>query len=113
MGDLVSSSFTQFGRPSEAIECFQEERLDVVGLEPSSFGALHLLANAEDSAGVHCVVGECALFHEFLQMGPVQCVGHDLIQTVANFWTRALTDRLNKQISQRLPAELDFSQDRS
>src|SRR5271157_126514 len=111
MSDLVSSSFTQFGRPSEAIECFQEERLDIVGLKPSSFGALHLLANAEDSAGVHRVVGECALFHEFLQVGPVQCVGHDLIQAVANLWTLAITNRLNKQISQRLPVELDFAQD--
>lgn len=111
MSDLVSSSLTQLGGASKAIECFQEERLDVVGLKPSSLGAFHLLANAEDSACVHRVVGECALFHQFLQMGTVQCVGHDLIQTVANLWTLAITDRLNKQIPQRPSTELDFAQD--
>ena len=48
------------GAAAEPLERLQEERLNVVGLQPTRVGALHIFANAVDAAGVHGVVGERA-----------------------------------------------------
>ena len=59
---------------AEALERLEEERLDVVRLEAAGLGALHVLADAVDAAGVHRVVGQRALLEQVLELAAVERV---------------------------------------
>ena len=75
VGDLVAARLALLDRAAQALEGFLEERLDVVRLQPAGLGALHLLADAVDAAGVHRVVGQRALLQQVLQLVAVEGAG--------------------------------------
>ena len=74
VGDLVAARLALLGRAAEAPERLEEERLDVVRLEPAGLGPLHVLADAVDPAGVHGVVGERPLFEQVPELAAVERV---------------------------------------
>src|SRR4051812_8400113 len=67
LGDLVAARLTLVCGAAQAPEGFEEEGLDVVGLESACFGALHFLADARYAARVHGVVCEGTLLDEVLE----------------------------------------------
>src|SRR5690606_4539155 len=56
--NLVTPRFALPDGAAEALERFQEERFDVVGLQATCLGTLHLLAHALDPAHVHRLLDE-------------------------------------------------------
>ena len=74
VGDLVAARLALLGGAAEALEGLEEEGLDVVRLQAAGLGALHVLADAVDAAGVHGVVGERALFEQVLELAAVERV---------------------------------------
>ena len=69
---LVAARLALAGRAAEPAERLQEERLDVVGLEPARFGPFELGADALHAADVHGVVGQLPVLDEVLQRAPVE-----------------------------------------
>ena len=63
-----------FALPAEALERFQEERLDVVRLQTPGLGTLHVFADAVHATRVHRVVREGALLEQILKLGAVERV---------------------------------------
>src|ERR1700732_1140365 len=51
-------------RTPKALERFQEKGLDIVGLKAPGLRTLHFLANPENTAGVHGVMGGRVVFPE-------------------------------------------------
>src|SRR4051812_28670312 len=84
MGDLVPAPFPLLRYAAHTLERFQAEGLDVVGLKPPGFGALHFLTYTVDPARVHGVVGERAFFQQVLELAAVEGVLDDASQTRAN-----------------------------
>ena len=74
VGDLVAARLALLGRAAQPLEGLEEERLDVVRLQAAGLGALHVLADAVDPAGVHGVVGQRALFEQVLELAAVERV---------------------------------------
>jgi hypothetical protein len=74
VGEFVAAGFAFAGGAAEAFEGLEEEGFDVVGLEAAGFGALHVMADAGDLAGVHGVDGEGAVLEEVLQVRAVDGV---------------------------------------
>ena len=72
MGHLVAARLALAGRAAQPPECLPEERLDVVRLQATGFGPLHLFADAVYAARIHHVVHELALLEELLQGAPVE-----------------------------------------
>ena len=68
MGNLIASSFPLPGGPAKLLERLQEEGLDVMRLQPSGLGPLHVFANAVDPAGVHSVRRQRAFFQQIAQV---------------------------------------------
>ena len=95
---------------AEALEGFEEERLDVVRLEAARLGALHVLADAVHAAGVHRVVGERPLFEQVLELAAVERVLDDRGQAGAHLGLVAVADRLDQQVAQRPPLELELAE---
>src|SRR5690348_15095271 len=59
--DFVALRLALLGASAQTLERLDEEGLDVVRLQPSRLGSLHLFANPIDPARVHGIVGERAL----------------------------------------------------
>jgi len=95
---LETAGFALTHRAVEALERLKKEGLDVMGLETPSFRPLHLLADAEDTAGVHRVMGERVFFDQLLQLFPVECVGDDPGQSRPHFWLVAVADGFDEQL---------------
>jgi len=64
VGDFVSPCLALTNGPAEVLEGLQEEGFDVMRLQPPRFGPLHVLPDPPDTAHVHGLVGEGALFQE-------------------------------------------------
>src|SRR5437867_986563 len=62
VGDLVSAGLPLFRGSTQALKGFEEEGLDVMGLQPPRLGSFHVLADATHAARVHAVVNELPLF---------------------------------------------------
>ena len=78
VGDLVAARLALLGPyPPRRLERLEEEGLDVVRLQAAGLGALHVLADAVDPAGVHGVVGERAFFQQVLELAAVERVVDD------------------------------------
>src|SRR5215831_5454141 len=82
---LETAGFALTHRAAETLERLKKEGLDVMWLETPSFCPLHLLADAEDTAGVHRVVGERVFLHQLLQLFWVERVRDDPRQSRAHF----------------------------
>jgi hypothetical protein len=104
VGHLVAARFPLAHRPAKPPEGLEEERLDIVGLQPPGLGALHLLAHALHPAGVHGVVHERPLFQEVLQLPRVHRIFHHLGQPRPHLGPLAVADGLNQQLAQGLPS---------
>jgi hypothetical protein len=65
-GAQATARLTLSHRTPEALERLQEKGLDIVGLKAPGLRTLHFLANAENAAGVHGIMGESVLFQEIL-----------------------------------------------
>src|SRR5262245_5977656 len=110
MSHLVATRFTLSSGAAELIECFEEERLDVVRLQPSGFRAFHVLSNAGDAASIHYVVGQSTLLKQALELRAIDGVGDSLRQFGAYLRALAITDGLNQQIPERPALELEFAE---
>jgi hypothetical protein len=66
MRHLEATRLTLSHCTPEALERFQKKGLDIVGLKAPGLRTLHFLANAENTAGVHGIMGESVLFQEIL-----------------------------------------------
>jgi hypothetical protein len=62
VGDLVAAGLPLAHGATKPTERLQEERLDVVGLEPPRLGPLHVLADALKARGIEDVVDQRLLF---------------------------------------------------
>jgi hypothetical protein len=95
MGDFVTARLALPRCAAKLIECFQKERLDVVRLQSARFCALHVLPNTGDTASIHHVVRQSALFEQVLEVRTIDGIGDGLRQFCANFGALAVTDSLN------------------
>jgi hypothetical protein len=100
MADLVAAGLTLFGGAAESFECLMEEGLDVVRLQAAGVGALHVLADAPDPAGVHGVMGEDALIDQVLQVPPVERGVEHRGQEGFDLGPFAVADRFDQQFAQ-------------
>ena len=73
-------------RAAQPFERLDEERLDIVRLEPPRLGAFYVFADARDPAGIHRVVRQGSHLHEVLKPRPVHGSGNRQIQPLANLW---------------------------
>ena len=71
---LVAARFPLLGRAAQALEGLEKERLDVVRLQATRVGALHVFADAMHTAGVHRIVGQRPLLEEILELATVERV---------------------------------------
>ena len=107
---LVPARLALPGRAAEPAECFVEERLDVVRLQAPRFGPLHLLADAVHAAGVHRVMGELLLLQQVLYPVPVEGMVDRRVQSRAHLGLLAVPDRVDQQLAQRPPLELQLAE---
>ncbi|OQB38220.1 MAG: hypothetical protein BWY09_01407 [Candidatus Hydrogenedentes bacterium ADurb.Bin179] len=110
MGNLVAARFPLPRGAAQAAEGFEEEGLDIVGLEAAGFGPFHLLAHPEDAARIHGIPGEGAIFEQFLQARPVHAVFDGLFQAGPHFGLVAVADGRDEQVAQRLAFKLEFAE---
>ena len=107
---LVAVRLTLADRPAKLRKGFEEEGLDVVRLEPLGLGALHVLADAGDLAGVHRVLGQGTLLKQILNLLAVNRVGDSLSQLRPHLGTFAIANGGDEQIAQRLALKLELAQ---
>src|SRR5690606_33305317 len=74
MCQLVPAGLTLACTSTKAFECLHEERLDVMRLQATGFGSLHLLTHACNAAGIHRIMGERAILEQFPQVAAVYAV---------------------------------------
>ena len=96
VGDLVAARLPLLGRPAQEPEGLVEEGLDVVRLKASGLGALHVLADAVDPAGVHGVVGERPFFQQVPELAAVERVFQDRRQAGTHIGLVAVPDGLDE-----------------
>src|SRR5262245_31403267 len=72
VGYFVAPWLTLLDRPAQRLGRLNEEGFNVVRLQPTSLGALHVLANTLNASGVHGVVHERMLLNEILQARVVE-----------------------------------------
>ena len=101
VGDLVAARLALADRAAQALEGFQEERLDVVRLQPARLSPLHLLAHARHAARVHRVVGQRPLLDQALEVRPVDSVLDGARQAVPDLRLVPVADGLDEQVAKR------------
>jgi hypothetical protein len=72
MGDLVAARFSLLNRSAHSLECFLKERLNVVWLQATRLGTLHVFTNSVNAARVHRIVDQCPLVKQFLEMASIE-----------------------------------------
>ena len=110
MADLVAAGLALLDGAAEPLEGREEEGFDVVGLQATGVGPLHVLADALDPAGVHGVVGQHPLFDQVLQVAPVEADVEDGIEEGLDLVALAIADRLDQELAQGLPLELELAE---
>ena len=108
MGDLVTTGFPLSYVSTQPLECFEKERLDVVGLQATRFGTLHLLTDAIDTAGIHRIPGQRPLFEQVLNLFRIEGVIDNLIQTGPNLRLFAVSHSLYQEITKGAPVKLNL-----
>ena len=111
VGQLVAPRLTLLEGAAQAGEGLEEERLDVVRLEASRLGALHVLPDAMNATGIHGVVGQRLVVEQVADLVRVERPGDDLCQTGAHLRLIAVAHRLDQQIAQRAALELELAED--
>jgi hypothetical protein len=101
MADLVAPGLALPGRPAESLECLQEERLDVVRLQPPGFCTFHLFADALNLASIHGALSQGALIEQILDMAAVQRVIKAVVKRALTSGLLAVADGLKQQVAQR------------
>jgi len=96
--------------PAELLERLEEEGLDVVGLQPARLRTLHVLAHARKPARVHRVAHERSLLEQILDLRSVNGVCDRLREARAHLRLLAVPDRLDQQIAQGAPLELELAE---
>lgn len=94
--ELVAARLAFARAAAQALEGFEEERLDVVRLQPPRLGTLHVLAHACDAARVHRVVCEGALFEQVLDVGAVHSMLDGAREARAHVGPVAVADGLDQ-----------------
>ncbi len=87
--------------PPKALERFEEEAGDEMGLEPPGFGTLHVLADRPDPGHVHRVVGQGAAFDQLPKVLAVEGLVDDLEEAASDLGAVAVADRVQQQFAQR------------
>ena len=105
VGDLVAARLAPVDRAAETREGLEEERLDVVRLEPAGVGALHVLADRCDPRRVHRVVDQGALVEQLLEVLAVDRAVDGLVEPRLDLGSLAVADGLDQQVAQRLLVE--------
>jgi hypothetical protein len=100
VGDLVPPGLPLADRSAELLERFEEEGLDIVGLQAPGLGALHILAHPSDPTRVHGIVRERPLLQQFLEPPPIDGVRDDMGELRAHLGALAVADRLDQKIPQ-------------
>ena len=80
-----------------------------MGLQSTGLRSLHLLAHVGHAAGVHCVVGERALFYQPFQMRAVNGLGNSLCQARTHLRLVAITDGFDQEITKQAALELKLA----
>ena len=104
--DLVAAVLPLLHRAAEPLKRFQEERLDIVGLEPASFGAFHVLADALNARSIHRVVNQGVFFQKIANLLLVQGIAHGAREARAYLGLLTVADCRDQQVAQRLAFEL-------
>src|SRR5690606_9608184 len=91
---------------TQTLECFEEERLDIMRLETSRLCPFHGFADALNAGRVHRVTHQCALFEKLLELFAIDCRLDHAIQPLSHLRLLPVTNRLNQQFAKRLTAEL-------
>jgi hypothetical protein len=78
VGDLVAAGLPLAHGAPKPTERLQEERLDVVWLEPPCRSPLHVLADTLQTRSVDDIVDQRPLFQKILQLVRIEGVGDDL-----------------------------------
>ena len=110
MGDLIAAGFTLPVRSAQSFKRLAKEGLDVVRLQASGFGTLHVFANAVDAACVHGIHGKGVVIQQVLNLSAVKRVIQHRCQACPNLRLVTVSDRLDQQIPQRFALELKFAE---
>ena len=110
MGDLVAARFTLLDRAAEAPECLQEKRFDVVRLEASRLGSLHVFANPMDADDIHAVMRKRPILKEFLNVCSVERILDDRLRRARTSGLLAVADGFDQQFAQRAAFELKLAE---
>lgn len=73
VSNLIATRLALADCAAELLECLQEERLNVVWLQPFRLGAFHILAHPRHRR-IHGVVRERALIQQILNLPAIDCV---------------------------------------
>src|SRR5690606_8808620 len=109
--DLVAPRLALAHRPPEPLKGLEEERLDVMRLQPPRLGALHLLPDPLDPGDVHGLRYVGAVLEEFLELLPVDRGLDGAVEPGADLGEFAVADRLDQEVAERLPLELQLPED--
>ena len=110
MRDFIPPWLSLLRCPSQSLEGFEEERFDVVWLQPSRFGPFHILPHALHAARIHGVVNERSFLQQILQLGLVERIGHHSCKPGLDLWALTVPDCLNEEIAEWLTFELHLAQ---
>ena len=108
MRHLVTACLPLSYGSTEQPERLAEERLDVVRLQATCLGSLHLLADALHARGVHRVVNELAFLEKVLQRDAVERLIDGGVEARAHLRLFAVADGVEQQVAQRFPLELQL-----
>src|SRR5438132_14299253 len=110
MRDLIAAWLALAGRPTKLLEGFEEERLDVVRLQPVGLSALHLLTHTGHATRIHGLMRQGALFKQGLELRSINGVRNALGESGAHLRARDLATRLQQQLAQWPTPELELAE---
>src|SRR5262249_45950559 len=110
MGEFVTPRLPLTNSPAQSLERLDKERLNVVGLKSSRFGAFHIFTNARNTARVHRVVSERPFFKQFLKMRAVDGAFYSLSQTRPYVRPLSIADSLDQEIPERPSFKLQLTE---
>src|SRR5208283_1040342 len=109
-GDFVTAWLALLGRSAQAVERFQEKRLDIMRLHAASLSTFHVFPDTVNTARVHGVVNKGMLLDQALELGAVERVFQHRRQASAHFGLIPVAYCLDQKIAKRLTLELELSE---